>query len=105
MPNRRSAWRDIAFPLIVGVFSLATIMCRPHFVNHPHRRRLRAYRGGYHVRSRPVGLRYVDARLEGSLKADDLRTAFALNGYFPVFPSSGLLSVTFLRTADGESFE
>jgi hypothetical protein len=29
MPNRRPAWRDIAFPLIVGLFSLATVMRRP----------------------------------------------------------------------------
>jgi hypothetical protein len=29
MPNRRPTWRDIAFPLIVGVYSLATVMRRP----------------------------------------------------------------------------
>lgn len=33
MPNRRPTWRDIAIPLIVGVFSLATVMRRPRFVS------------------------------------------------------------------------
>jgi hypothetical protein len=33
MPNRRPTWRDIAFPLIVGVFSLAAVMRRPRFVS------------------------------------------------------------------------
>jgi hypothetical protein len=33
MPNRRPTWRDIAFPLIVGLFSLATVMRRPRFAS------------------------------------------------------------------------
>lgn len=33
MPNRRPTWRDIAFPLIVGVYSLATVMRRPRFAS------------------------------------------------------------------------
>jgi hypothetical protein len=43
--------------------------------------------------------------LKTRLKTEDSRTAFALNGYFPVFSSSGLFVSTFLRTADAESFE
>lgn len=33
MPNRRPTWRDVAFPLIVGLFSLATVIRRPRFVS------------------------------------------------------------------------
>ena len=33
MANRRPTWRDIAFPLIVGVISLATVIRRPGFAN------------------------------------------------------------------------
>ena len=33
MPNRRPTWRDIAFPLILGVFSLATVTRRPRFTS------------------------------------------------------------------------
>jgi len=36
MPNRRPTWRDIAFPLIVGLFSLTMGMRRPRFASiHP----------------------------------------------------------------------
>jgi hypothetical protein len=33
MPNRRPTWRDIAFPLILGGFSLATVTRRPRFTS------------------------------------------------------------------------
>jgi len=33
MPNRRPTWRDIAFPLIIGLFSLAIVMRRPRFAS------------------------------------------------------------------------
>jgi hypothetical protein len=33
MPNRRPTWRDIAFPLILGAFSLATVTRNPRFTN------------------------------------------------------------------------
>ena len=33
MPNRRPTWRDIAFPLALGVFALATVMQRPRFAS------------------------------------------------------------------------
>jgi len=33
MPNRRPTWRDIAFPLILGLISLATVIRRPRFAS------------------------------------------------------------------------
>jgi hypothetical protein len=33
MPNRRPTWRDIAFPLALGVLSLAIVMQRPRFAS------------------------------------------------------------------------
>jgi hypothetical protein len=33
MANRRPTWRDIFFPLIIGVISLATVMRRPRFAS------------------------------------------------------------------------
>jgi hypothetical protein len=33
MPNRRPTWRDIAFPLVLGVFSLAVVTRRPRFTS------------------------------------------------------------------------
>ena len=31
MAVRRPTWRDIVFPLVIGAFSLATVMRRPRF--------------------------------------------------------------------------
>jgi hypothetical protein len=33
MTNHRPTWRDIVFPLIVGMFSLAAVMRRPRFAS------------------------------------------------------------------------
>jgi hypothetical protein len=33
MPNRRPTWRDIVFPLILGVITLAIVMRRPRFAS------------------------------------------------------------------------
>jgi hypothetical protein len=33
MANRRPTWRDIFFPLVIGVISLATVMRRPRFAS------------------------------------------------------------------------
>jgi hypothetical protein len=33
MPNRRPTWRDIVFPLILGVITLAIVIRRPRFVS------------------------------------------------------------------------
>lgn len=32
MPPRRPTWRDIVFPLLVGIFAIATVMRRPRAV-------------------------------------------------------------------------
>jgi hypothetical protein len=31
MANRRPTWRDVVFPLLVGLFSLTAVMRRPRF--------------------------------------------------------------------------
>jgi hypothetical protein len=31
MANRRPTWRDVLFPLLVGLFSLAIVIRRPRF--------------------------------------------------------------------------
>ena len=33
MPNRCPTWRDIVFPLALGVITLATVMRRPRFAS------------------------------------------------------------------------
>jgi hypothetical protein len=33
MPNRRATWRDIVFPLILGVITLAVVIRRPRFAS------------------------------------------------------------------------
>jgi hypothetical protein len=33
MANQRPTWRDIAFPLAVGLISLATVIHRPRFAS------------------------------------------------------------------------
>jgi hypothetical protein len=33
MPTRRPTWRDIVFPLLLGVISLAIVMHRPRFAS------------------------------------------------------------------------
>jgi hypothetical protein len=33
MPNRRPTWRDIIFPLVLGMISLTVVMRRPRFAS------------------------------------------------------------------------
>jgi len=34
MANRNPTWRDVLFPLLVGLFSLAMVMRRPRFATY-----------------------------------------------------------------------